>query len=300
MMRSTARSLRSTEIRQSYLLDTNAFFRLKRLLLETLHMKGYHLYASPYVFWERLCHLDKKEFKRAKGEFQKFKCVRILDDPRVAVELPSLPMNVELQGGRADIIYAALAKIEDAQSLESFYSSRIEIDGVHRQVAGCVDGARKDLEKREKQYVDFVKNIMNLFSREQILRMSDDNIHRHILALARGYVKDIRTQGGALEPEASTQIIENTYIYFSYIFHRTLKFIKDGNSKSPLNDYEDGRICLHLKLDTPYCLVTDDGGMKDALKETASLLGRLNDPQFQTTLGICDANHLINLASITP
>src|SRR5206468_10347844 len=112
--------------------------------------------------------------------------------------------------------------------------------------------------KRPKQTSTYIKVSKNLF----------DDIRRR---------QTVNSESGL-----RSQIIHDTYIYFSYIFHRTLKFIRDGNIEPPRkskNDYEDGRICLHLKLDTPYCLVTNDRGPRDALEETVSLLGRLSDPQ---------------------
>jgi hypothetical protein len=45
---------------------------------------------SPYAFLERLCHLDEyTDFRRAKTEFRKFEFIKVLDDPRVAIEKPS-------------------------------------------------------------------------------------------------------------------------------------------------------------------------------------------------------------------
>src|SRR5438132_5584124 len=59
-----------TDLSQSYLLDTSAFVALGLPVLEKL--KSLRLYVSPYVFWERLCHLDENEdFGRGKGEFER-------------------------------------------------------------------------------------------------------------------------------------------------------------------------------------------------------------------------------------
>ena len=58
------------------------------------------------------------------------------------------------------------------------------------------------------------------------------------------------------------------------------------------NDFEDGQICLHLKLDTPYCLVTADNGLKEALEKTISLLTRLMDINLHTTLQVIAATAL--------
>jgi hypothetical protein len=97
----------------------------------------------------------------------------------------------------------------------------------------------------------------------------------------------------APEESVTVNVINDTYIHCAYILHRAFRFVKTGGTPSK-NDYEDGRICLHLKLNTPYCLVTNDHGTTDALKETSDLLTRLNDPQFATTLEVCDADNLKN------
>lgn len=260
---------------QSYLLDTSAFIALRRVLKK---LQGYNLYVSPYVFWERLCHLDEHEdFERAKGEFRKFKYVKILNDPRVGIE----PLSFSIEGGCASVIYAVLVELEASKSLESFYSKQFRDSKNNvRQISGCVAEARNVLNGREERYVSFVGEVMQKFSRQTVVRMNEITKHNHITALCKGY------------PGVD---ITHTYIYFSYIFHRAITFLKNGHTEPPKkskNDYEDGRICLHLKLDTPYCLVTNDSGTKEALKETASLLRKLDDPQFQTTLKTCDANDL--------
>jgi hypothetical protein len=98
------------EISQAYLLDTSAFINLGLPVFAKL--RGWNLYVSPYVFWERICHLDEKsDFQRAKGEFRKFEYVKILDDPRAAIEKPL---------GRApdsELICRALDVLKSAKSL---------------------------------------------------------------------------------------------------------------------------------------------------------------------------------------
>jgi hypothetical protein len=70
---------------------------------------------------------------------------------------------------------------------------------------------------------------------------------------------------------------------------------KTTPSKGESNDYEDSYMCLHLGLETSYCFVTNDGAARRALGETVSLLGRLNDLQFRTTLNLCNADDLQDL-----
>jgi len=263
-----------------------------------LLLQGYGLYASPYVFWELLSHLDEKEdFERYKGRLMKFKFVGVLDDPRAEFETPLLANDFEIQGRvpDTDLIEAALAALRKSKTLDTFYSSYIRDskNSIH-QITDCAANARKVLDEEEKRYIDFVKKIMQAFSSRQVNLETDRDRHQAILDIVEGYVVRLK-QRGASEAGLKAQIIHNTYIYYSYIFHRALKYFKNNKTNLFQNDYEDGYMCLHLKLDTPYCLVTNDGGTREALNETASLLNGLNEPQLRTTLEICDAAHLNSL-----
>jgi hypothetical protein len=189
--------------------------------------------------------------------------------------------------GRApdsELICHALDVLKSANSLNEFYSTKFnDLNNNVKQILGCVDAATTTLITEEKRYVLFVEKIMGMFTPDRLLHIADEVKHRHILALAKGF------------PAAA---ISDSYIYFSYILHRALRFIRGKKttlSKSAYNDYEDGGICLHLSLVTPYCIVTDDAGARCALNETVSLIGRLNDPQFRTALKIRDAKHLRDL-----
>jgi hypothetical protein len=66
-------------------------------------------------------------------------------------------------------------------------------------------------------------------------------------------------------------------------------------AKADYNDYEDSNMCLHLRLDSSYCFVTDDTGAQRALEESVALLGRINDPQLRTTLKVRRAEDLRHL-----
>ena len=126
-----------------YLLDTSAFINLGLPVFTKLQC--WHLHVSPYVFWERLCHLDETtDFPRAKGEFKKFAHVRVLDDPRA---------TIEKQEGRVsdtELIDGALDALNASVSLSDFYSRQIRDSNNNvRQISGCIDVARNELKRRE-------------------------------------------------------------------------------------------------------------------------------------------------------
>jgi len=118
--------------------------------------------------------------------------------------------------------------------------------------------------------------------------MNDFTKHNHILTLVKAHVLGLAKQGIAVAEE-------NVYFYWSYVFHRALRFVLEGKNapaKKYCNDYEDSFMCLHLRLGSQYCFVTNDGGARRALDETVSMLVRLNDRQFRTTLKVYDAEYL--------
>jgi hypothetical protein len=264
----------------SYLLDTSAFISLPTSVLDALQGQGHVLYVSPYAFWERLCHLNQAEFERNKGRLvSKRKFLTFLDDPRAQIETPLLTLDRVFEPRPPDyeLIDAALAALEASDSLASFYAADIRDSNnrVHR-IAGSVERVQAELAQRENRHLAFVDQVMHLFTREQVLAMNDQDRHWHILGLVEGWVtllaKDTEENR---RDEIRATLIPSTYIYFSYIFHRALQFIRDGNATPP-----------------SYCFITDEVATRDALNETASLLAAVGDPQFRTTLTVRDSNFL--------
>ncbi|MGH7799468.1 MAG: hypothetical protein ACREOW_02430 [Thermodesulfobacteriota bacterium] len=228
----------------------------------------------------------------------KFKHVRVLDDPRAEIESSLLINDTELQN-RVPVSYlidAALGALQSSKSLTAFYSKYIRDskEGLY-QIADCAANARKVLDEEEQKFASFTTKIIHLLSSGQVKSENYRDHHQAILSLVDGYMRLLKKRG-ASEVGLWERTISDTYIYFSYIFHRALSCFRSGSNKRDPNDYEDGYICLHIKLNTPYCLVTEDKKMKDALEETIALGIKLNEPQYQTTLQVRDADHLRQLA----
>jgi hypothetical protein len=130
----------------SDLLDTSAFISLPSRVLEALQRQGHVLHVSPYVFWERLCHLTEADFERNKGRLvSKRKFVTFLDDPRAQIETPLLTLDrvIEPRPPDYELIDATLAALEASDSLASFYAADIRDSNnrVHR-IAGSVERVR--------------------------------------------------------------------------------------------------------------------------------------------------------------
>lgn len=283
---------------QLFLLDTSAFRSLSNETLAQLRLQGFRLYVSPYVFWELLCHLDKnKKFTREKGQITKLRFINILDDPRADIKTHFLASNPQFQKHvtDTDLIEAALAALEESETLDAFYSAYIRDaqNDIH-QIADCAINVRNALTTEEERYKDFIQEIIQVFTSNKVSLKTDQEYHQDILDMVNGYATHLE-QLGISETGLKTKVTHSTYIYYSYVVHRAWTLFNDKNTVIPGNDYEDGYMCLHLKLDTPYCLVTNDHNFRKAIDKTISLLNKLNEPQFHTTLKICGSDHLKSL-----
>ena len=283
---------------QSFLLDTSAFRSLSKEALELV--SNYHaLYTSPFCFWELLTHLDEyKDFERAKGQFMKFTHIQVLDDPYAAVESPWLLENTELKDRPPDedLIYATLAPLKASTSLEEFYLARIaDSQGRQYEVNGCVARAREDLHKAEDKFTGFIESVLDLMRRGQIQYEASEDRHRAVLSLVEGWIIRLQQQGasGSGMREALTA---GTYVYCSYVFHRAIDYFRRNKIKLDRNDYGDVALCLHIALNTPYCVVAGDQDIRSILMETISLLKNTNQPQFVTTLRTIDVAEIRNLS----
>lgn len=283
-------------IRGPYLLDTSAFRSLPGWVLQNLSGQGQSFFASPYCFWEITSHLDELErfdyYK--KTQLMKFRYVQVLNDPQAELETPLFVEDRDLQerASDSDLIEAALAALHAASSLDAFYSTHIEdSNGRLHQVSGCVQRLRRALETREERHIDLINDIIEAFGSGQVDLETDTSRHQAILDLVEGWVIQLK-QRGASVVGLRERLINGTYIYWAYIFHRALQYFEKGYSNFDRNDYEDGQICLHLRLDTPFCLVTADRAMREALEKTVALLNRLNNPQICTTLQVSDVECL--------
>ena len=159
----------------SYLLDTSALLALPKQIL------GEHTFhTSPYCIWKLLTHLDEKEFTRRKGQLLKVRSTFILDEPQATVERRLLVHDELLQTRVSDeeLITNALAALHDSDCLERFYSSVIrDSNGNLRQLSNCASRARKILDKEEKRYKRFIKDIVSLLYSSQV--QIANNMDRH-------------------------------------------------------------------------------------------------------------------------
>jgi len=270
-------------------------------LLRKLQGDRNPLHASPYSFWEIVSHLDETQrFDYFKTLLMKFNYLQILDDPHAEMDKELLIEDRAVQRRVPDgeLIRPILGVLQGSDSLQSFYSAYTVRDsrGDSRQIRECAIRTRETLEEREGEYTRFVQKIIDALGHEELARIRDRAHHQLILDLIIGEVEKFKRRGvsGAGDP-FTEKVISNTYIYYAYIFHRALSYLTRVGSKLDVNDYEDANICLHLRLDTPYCIITNDRGMRDALCQTIALL---NEMKIETTLSVANVDAITG--NLTP
>src|ERR1035441_3364948 len=146
----------------SFLLDTSALIALPTSRLEEASQSA-SLYVSPFCFWELLTHLeDDEKFRRVKGTLMKLRHVEVLDDPHAEVYRSVLPSSDNVNTGErdGDLICAALAALDDSESMEEFYKRDIRDEsGQTRQIAGCVFAVRELLRIEENKFQAFLRAV---------------------------------------------------------------------------------------------------------------------------------------------
>ena len=286
-------------MKYNFLLDTSAFRALSKKILSQLKAQNYNIFASPYSFWELLCHLDSNDkFEYYKNNLLKFDYVQILDDPLAEFESPLLLNDNKLVERIADheLINGLLNALENSSKLNEFYSLYMkDSKGRFHLISDCATRVREFLDKEEIKHLEFSKQIIGTFeSKEAKVKTLYDHNER-ILELING--ERIYLENHGADKELYDEIVKGTYIYYSYIFYRALNNFKIHGIKIDKNDYEDAFICLHLKLNTKYCLITSDNGMKTAIDQTIFLINQIEDKKINTSLEVNDTNFIESLVN---
>lgn len=286
-------------MRCNLLLDTSAFRALSKNILSQLQDDNHNIFVSPYSFWELLCHLDAKDkFEYYKTNLLKLDYVQILDDPLAEFESTTLINDNKLAERISDheLINGLLNALENSSTLKEFYSFYMkDSKGEFHLISDCAKRAREFLDKEEIKHAEFSKKIIGAFESEEasVKALSDHN--ERILELINGYRIYLENHGA--DKKLGDKIVQRTYIYYSYIFYRALNGFKVHGLKIDKNDYEDAYICFHLNLNTKYCLVTYDTGMKAALEQTISLINQIKDKSINTSLQVYDKEFIESLIS---
>jgi hypothetical protein len=259
-----------------YLLDTSAFRALRGDTLARFAAER-SLLVSPFCFWETISHLDEPNgFDLIRANLMKFRHVRVLDDPEAEtlanVGVTSL-MTERISDD--DLIYATLAALRDSASLHSFYSKHIrDSHGNVRTLSGCVSRAKDILRTHEERFLWFVRQIADSVRAGTSQIGTPWDLHRATVSLIDGW--HIARCGQPLNE--NVRILRILYIYFAFVVLCARDHLAGPGA---LNDYEDARLCQHVRLDYPCTIVSGDGNQRRRLNEIFSLLEAVAIPQLE-------------------
>jgi hypothetical protein len=248
-----------------YLLDTSIFRGLSKVAFSSIP-KTMSLIASPYCFWELLCHLDEAEaFPKFKSRMMRFKKVWVLD--RAWRELETPPEDYVSDN---DVIDAALAALQASESLDEFYASVIrDSNGKLRELADCCARAREILSKKEEKFVAFVETVSARITESQLDYSTPEQQYRGAMALLRGEMQ-AREQASQAQIDRET-IINQMYFYYSYVLMLAVRHAYAARIIRP-NDLGDAEMCKHLVPTGATCLVTSDKELRLGLQRSCELL----------------------------
>jgi hypothetical protein len=281
----------------SFLLDTSALIALPTSRLEEASQSA-SLYVSPFCFWELLTHLeDDEKFRRVKGTLMKLRHVEVLDDPHAEVYRSVLPSSDNVNTGErdGDLICAALAALDDSESMEEFYKRDIRDEsGQTRQIAGCVFAVRELLRIEENKFQAFLRAVAAEVRAGNVRLLEASDYDQAVQDLSRGsWLKIGDRANGA--PVVYEQFVRKTYMYHSYVIHRAREYAASGTAMidpAP-NDFEDACLCLHIGLDDFTAVVTNDAALRRCLGAGLGALNAMADAPRHTPLQVWDTTAML-------
>lgn len=220
----------------------------------------------------------------------KFCHVLVLDDPEAIyiAELGATP----LLGARVsddDVIYSALAALRDSDSLSSFYSKHIrDSQGNVRTLSECVARAKDLLRANEERFQSFVHQIVDSVKAGNSTIRTPLDLHRAVVSLTNGW--HIARCGQPLNEDV--RVLRILYVYFAFVVFCARDYLAFSCVNGNLNDYEDARLCQHVRLDIPCTIITADRRQRDRLKEIFTLLETVTNPKLVHAHQVLDEKSL--------
>lgn len=277
---------------QTYFLDTSVV-RSKKSLLIAEKSKTTQLVASPFAFWEIASHLgDKKEnqaqFQKFKSILMKFKHIRILELPKIKKIMMQQIYGEMTNIEEPDLIYAALAALEESDSVNDFYRCTLKSQqGSFHAVSGCIKRIKDLRDKEEKSFISYTKKIIDLIKQGEISLHTPEDIHKAIIDLINGWW--ILLGKNDNNHVLYAELVDQTYFYFGYWVYRIINYTKI-NSKLDVNDFGDSELCLHFGIKDRVTIVTGDKGQLMAISETIKLITTLDCISQKSNIDVCSAN----------
>jgi len=243
--------------------------------------------VSPFTIWEILCHLDEvkdgetpeQAYARRKGHVKLLQRIEILHDPfaqhasavgAVALANPTRFEDREMAKHIVDRIVAA-PSLPDVDKEVFIYAS-----GATSSFKDIACRARAALVQEEQQYVNNVRKmwerIKNRSGVANPAQLKDDDLWKWLSAMVTALKQSYEADGVAADT-LLMKVCDSMYAYYVYLLSRLCTYSNrpDGVLSIPVNDTEDGYICMHLRLLEDDVLVSGDGKTVHALQRALDL-----------------------------
>jgi hypothetical protein len=247
-----------------HILDTSAIRHLKRVQLQEIG-KRVQLAISPYTVLELLAHLSAGDFLRYKAELAKLQDVAILMFPRTELFCPPADESAQLHWKfLRDAMPAILLCAQKADSYCQFACSSVPFGPAHGMLSlrDLDSRVKEDLESLKNGYSDFIEEIIQDLTRYERSSLETPDEQRFV-----AHVKDAMRPSLEALIEINPDIDEGAYYdrlypHFSFLILRALRYAQKRREaprfKVDKNDYVDSNLCLHLDIQAPRILVTQD------------------------------------------
>jgi hypothetical protein len=254
--------------RHLHILDTSAIRGLGKERLRAIG-KRIPLAVSPYTVLELLSHLSEGEFLRFKAEISKLDDIDILRFPQTELPMQQASSRAMLNWvSLRNSIPVILMCAKKSDSYSSFASTSVPFGNAHSRLSLSDFASRvtEDLATLKKDYMVFIDEIINDLSSYDDSSLNTPDEQRfvaHVKEAMRPSFEALRK----IDPEIDeASYYDRLYPHFSFLMRRALGYAqkrRDAPSKKiDTNDYVDAYLCLHLDLQKPCVLVTQDRDLR--------------------------------------
>lgn len=296
-------------IHVTYVFDTSSI-RAIRFADLSFAAQTTNLAISPITIFELLSHLDEEEkvknfksttFDYFKVNLRKCQIPRLLDDPWAEQANDVGAKNVVNPSRFEDsvVLPQLISKLESSQTLEDFYRRRVTFpNGDVGDIIGLPVRVRDLLNEEETKYrihvTKLCQTMLDNFSFNDIQRFTPADFVRIVAhavnGLARRYEETLNKTD---QIDITGPVFSVYYPYFGYGAARAIEYLSNANGvisrlNIDPNDMEDSAICAHLRLTEKRILVTDDGGTRDALKDSLQNLHSVSETLNQPVVALTE------------
>ncbi len=252
-----------------HVLDTSVLRSVPPAVIDAAHAQGWRLFVSPLSVWEMLCHVGGANFARTKSWFAKASKCSVLEHPMVehAKELRAERLLCdeaweERPCAQAAIDAVCAARVEGDLDKAAFRLTGHSGTSELRALWGAPGRVRAELERLETDHVSYVSH--HIVGRPELGAIPTDVEYRLLIESdIRHKYKDALVHGLSRK-NLFRRLFRSLYPMAAYNLERGLR-VRVAGANLDKNDYEDGLLVAHLRLNNNRVLVTSDKGTLNAM-----------------------------------